>query len=105
MEHDGRPVGAAVAGAEIDLEGDGEVLAHIDAPRRHRRAGLVACRRQGEDVVRDARAPVRRQRVFGGGGLNWLYKQSSNRISSEVRNVHVPVGSLAKGDGGSSGAV
>ena len=41
MEHDGRPVGAAVAGAEIDLEGDGEVLAHIDAPRRHRRAGLV----------------------------------------------------------------
>ena len=40
MEHDGRPVGAAVAGAQIDLEGDGEVLAHIDAPRRHRRAGL-----------------------------------------------------------------
>ena len=42
MEHDGRPVGAAVAGAEIDLEGDGEVLPHIDAPRRHRRAGLAA---------------------------------------------------------------
>ena len=52
MEHEGRPVGAAVAGAEIDIEGDGKVLAHIDAPRRHRRAGLVACRRQGEDVVR-----------------------------------------------------
>ena len=41
MEHEGRPVGAAVAGAEIDIEGDGKVLAHIDAPRRHRRAGLV----------------------------------------------------------------
>ena len=68
MEHDGRPVGAAVAGAEIDVEGDGEVLAHIDAPRRHRRAGLVGCRRQGEDVVRDARAPVRRQRNGAGGG-------------------------------------
>ena len=66
MEHDGRPVGAAVVGAEIDLEGDGEVLAHIDAPRRHRRAGLVACRRQGVDVVRDARAPVRRQRNGAG---------------------------------------
>ena len=41
MEHEGRPVGAGVAGAQIDVEGDGEVLAHIDAPRRHRRAGLV----------------------------------------------------------------
>ena len=36
-----------------------------------------------------------------GESLDWLYKQSSNRISAEVRNVHVPVGSLAKGDGGS----
>ena len=51
MEHEGRPVGPAVAGAEIDIEGDGKVLAHIDAPRRHRRAGLVACRRQGEDLA------------------------------------------------------
>ena len=42
MEHDGRPVGAGVAGAEIDVEGHGEVLAHIDALRRHRRAGLNA---------------------------------------------------------------
>ena len=104
MEHDGRPVGAGVAGAQIDVEGDGEVLAHIDAPRRHRRAGLVARRRQGEDVVRHARAPVRRQRIWG-ESWNWLYKQSSNRISTEVRNVHVPVGSLAKGDGVSLGAV
>ena len=59
MEHEGRPVGAGVAGAEIDIEGDGEVLAHIDAPRRHRRAGLVACRRQGEDV----RSPRSRSRA------------------------------------------
>ena len=35
--------------------------------------------------------------------LNWRYKQSSNRICTEVRNVHVPVGSLLKGDGGSFG--
>ena len=41
MEHDGRPVGAGVVGAEIDIEGDGEVLPHIDALRRHRRTGLV----------------------------------------------------------------
>ena len=27
MEHEGRPVGPAVAGAEIDIEGDGKVLA------------------------------------------------------------------------------
>ena len=66
MEHHGRPVGAAVVGAQIDIEGDGKVLAHIDAPRRHRRAGLLGCRRQGEDVVRDARAPVRRQRHGAG---------------------------------------
>ena len=45
-------VGAVVVvGAEIDIEGDGKVLAHIEAPRRHRRAGLAACRRQGEDMV------------------------------------------------------
>ena len=105
MEHEGRPVGAAVAGAEIDIEGDGKVLAHIDAPRRHRRAGLGACRRQGEDARVDARAPVRRQRIWGAWRSLRRYKQSSNRIFNEVRNVHVPVGSLAKGDGDSSGAV
>ena len=32
MEHHGHPIGAAIAGTDIDLEGGGEVLTHIDAP-------------------------------------------------------------------------
>ena len=103
MEHEGRPVGPAVAGAEIDIEGDGKVLAHIDAPRRHRRAGLVACRRQGEDVVRDARAPVRRQRdgarrrrdrhVDRRGGC--LVRWVGDRVGKAVRTAEAPVGGIS----------
>ena len=106
VEHDGRTVGAAVAGAEVGIEGHGEVLAHIDASRRHRRAGLPGRRGQGVDVVGRGRAPMRRQRIWvRGRSLSWLYTQSSDRISGEVRNVHIPVGSLAEGDGGTLGTI
>ena len=108
MEHEGRPVGAAVAGAEIDIEGDGKVLAHIEAPRRHRRAGLVACRRQGEDARVDARAPVRRQRNGAGRwGDRHVDRRGSgrrsvgDRVGKAVRTAEARVGGI--NDGSCSG--